>query len=956
MLRLHIFLTSLLTTILAATAAHPDKLTIKVNAVEGFTGEALKNATGVMLTEKGDTVCKATKKSVYAGRGNSINQYVTLSFDIPRTPGEYIMEASADGYTTLYRQVKVEQVGPRETERSLPDLVFYKAPKQLGEVTVTASKVKFYMNNDTLIYNADAFQLPEGSMLDALIKQLPGVEIRDGGEIYVNGKYVESLLLNGRDFFNGNKELMLNNLAYYTVKNISVYDKMSEKSKLAGRDLGDSQYVMDVKLKRDYMSGFIGNIEGGAGTASRYLGRLFSMWYTSRSRLALIANVNNLNDSRQPGQNDQYTATNAPGDFSTRMAGLSYNVNSVNPDNDWEFSGSTTVSHIRSNTQAIINKTNYLTGGNTYENRFNNALSHNLTVSSDNTLHLRPKDKYIGISQTFSYRNNDQTARALSGAFNSQITDLTQEVLETIYSGEATSFSDITLNSALTQALLSGHTLSAGGGVNFETKVPSTPDLFSSSFNIDYTRSNYYGFDLYDINYNRDNAHSTSYSYTRNHPDHDLNFNGGLSYTYVPSDELSMLLSGYYFHSSSTKDSYFYRLDRLSDAGIFGNLPADYQSALDNGQSHISTMRTHDAYVQLNLNYKKKFASGGMLTLSIKPIGEYLWRSLDYRQTANDQYVKDNSFKLWFYNTYISYKHGNNTFQLKYDRNVNMLPLDRLVTITDTRDPLNIYIGAKKLKNSAQNDFTLSWQYNVFNRHPWSNYISLAGSITQDALVSAYSFNSLTGVRTYMMQNVSGNWFARIHDNFYKAFGPIDQFNITATSRITYGNNADLTAIDSDHFTKNIIKNLELSEDMRLNWRIGKQTIGLRARVEWRDTRGDRRDFINFSATTAQYGLNGTFALPYNLGIATDLNLYTRRGYDYSELNTTDVVWNARLTYTPKGGRWTFMLDGFDLLHQLSNVTYNVNAQGRTETWTNSLPRYGLLHIQYRFNKQPHKK
>ena len=50
------------------------------------------------------------------------------------------------------------------------------------------------------------------------------------------------------------------------------------------------------------------------------------------------------------------------------------------------------------------------------------------------------------------------------------------------------------------------------------------------------------------------------------------------------------------------------------------------------------------------------------------------------------------------------------------------------------------------------------------------------------------------------------------------------------------------------------------------------------------------------------------------------------------------------------------MLDGFDLLHQLNNVTYNINAQGRTETWTNVLPRYGLLHIQYRFNKQPKRK
>ena len=90
----------------------------------------------------------------------------------------------------------------------------------LGEVQVNATKVKFYMNEDTLVYNADAFELSEGSMLDALIEQLPGVELKDDGRIYVNGRFVESLLLNGKDFFKGDNLIMLENLPSYMVKNI----------------------------------------------------------------------------------------------------------------------------------------------------------------------------------------------------------------------------------------------------------------------------------------------------------------------------------------------------------------------------------------------------------------------------------------------------------------------------------------------------------------------------------------------------------------------------------------------------------------------------------------------------------------------------------------------------------------------------------------------------------------
>ena len=62
-----------------------------------------------------------------------------------------------------------------------------------------------------------------------------------------------------------------------------------------------------------------------------------------------------------------------------------------------------------------------------------------------------------------------------------------------------------------------------------------------------------------------------------------------------------------------------------------------------------------------------------------------------------------------------------------------------------------------------------------------------------------------------------------------------------------------------------------------------------------------------------------------------------------------------RLTYTPPKSHWVIMLDGFDMLNQLSNVNYSVNAQGRTITYSNVLPRYAMLHVQYRINIQPKK-
>ena len=46
----------------------------------------------------------------------------------------------------------------------------------------------------------------------------------------------------------------------------------------------------------------------------------------------------------------------------------------------------------------------------------------------------------------------------------------------------------------------------------------------------------------------------------------------------------------------------------------------------------------------------------------------------------------------------------------------------------------------------------------------------------------------------------------------------------------------------------------------------------------------------------------------------------------------------------------------FDILHQLSSTQYSVNAQGRTETWRNCIPRYAMLTLAYKFQKMPKKK
>lgn len=129
--------------------------------------------------------------------------------------------------------------------------------------------------------------------------------------------------------------------------------------------------------------------------------------------------------------------------------------------------------------------------------------------------------------------------------------------------------------------------------------------------------------------------------------------------------------------------------------------------------------------------------------------------------------------------------------------------------------------------------------------------------------------------------------------------------------------------------------------------------IGFQGRYNGRRTASSRPDFTPINASHTSLALRGQFKLPYGIGISTDFSVFMRRGYGSSELDTTDPVWNARVSYeVPKTGL-IVMFDGFDMLYRLSSVDYAVTAQGRTVTFTNVLPRYFMLHLQYRLNILP---
>ena len=138
---------------------------------------------------------------------------------------KYLLRGRLEGYEDGYLPLAIDAGNEGAIMLDEPLTLRKSRDIELNEVVVKATKVKMYYKGDTIVYDATAFKLPDGSMLDDLIHQMPGVTINDDGQIFVNGRMVEELQLGSRTFMRGNKKVLMENLPYFTVKDIKVYGR-----------------------------------------------------------------------------------------------------------------------------------------------------------------------------------------------------------------------------------------------------------------------------------------------------------------------------------------------------------------------------------------------------------------------------------------------------------------------------------------------------------------------------------------------------------------------------------------------------------------------------------------------------------------------------------------------------------------------------------------------------------
>ena len=946
--------------------------------VDAFTRQAINGTVECALLRPDSTVIMTTKSFEHIDQGNGTIR-TRFRLEVPeQSSSHFLVKLEANGYETVYKAVKL-------VWKSKPvEISFWNTPmrrtsqskleKQLDEVTVTATKVKFFTKGDTLIYNADAFQLQDGSMLDALIAQLPGAELKPDGRIMVNGKFVESLLLNGRDFFKGDNTVLLDNLPAYMVQQVQVYTKESETSKLLGRKVDDGQFVMDVKLKKQYSIGWLANAEGGYGTEERYLGRLFAMRYTPQSRLTLFGNINNVNDRRKPDGNGGWGDFEVSGGLtSTKRGGVDYDV--FDKRDRFQLSGNANVSYTDNVNAWGGSSTNFLPGGDVYNVTSSRTNSSNISVSTkhDMKFNFLQKHHSFSLSPRFNYQKSDYNYNFLNGAFGLKPSGDYAAVLDSLFSPDWTTTMRHLIRRNGEQSV--GNSRTSNGSLSFWSffKLPYSQDGVSVDGNILYNDKRQESFDHFLYNHYENESLQTDWRNRYNNtPQRDAAVQTRVKYFWHWNQEIMFNPSYTFNYKYESGDRMYYRLDVLDESvdkglGWLPSVAGMLMQALDSDNSYEGLLNRyrHDLTFDWQWQHYSNTPEGRRTAgwnVQFRPsitIEDNHFCFTDLSSGKNEQkihkkYVLPQARLMLKRNT-PEFRHELN---FTVDLSSSSPSMTNLVSKTFASDPLNVTLGNPDLKQRTDLDVSFNYKSDRWLQHKERQLYSNAGwHCASNAISVSYVYDKNTGVTTSQPVNVNGNWNAWLNLGYDTPLDKSRRLTLGTTTTANYYHIVDFSGTNSlPTALRTTTQTSVLDEELRLNYRYKKLNVGVKSSTAWNHSTANRSDFKDANTWNIRYGANVVIDLPWAFQFSSELTMFTRRGYESSTMNRDDLVWNARLTKSFLKNRLSLMLDAWDILGNLSNVNVGIDSRNRWEYYTNVIPRYVMLRLVYRLDKQPKNK
>ena len=872
--------------------------------------------------------------------------------------GSYILKFTSVGYTPLTKTVKVD--GKKDI--ALGKITFNADAIMLKGATVVGQAARVTVQEDTFVYNASAYRTPEGSVVEELVKRLPGAQVSDDGTITINGKEVKKVLVDGKEFMTGDTQTALKNLPTSIIDKIKSYDEKSDLAKVTGIDDGEEQTVLDFGIKKGMNKGVFGNVDASVGTQDRYAERLMGALFKDKTRVMLMGNLNNVNDRGFPGGGGGGRfGRGAQGLNTSKMAGANFNLE---PSSKLKLDGSVRWNHSNGDKRTEQSVENFVSTAGS----FSNSLNQNYTRSDNWNARMRLEwtpDTMTNIMfrPSFSYSKSDGLTSGTSASYNEDPYSYVSDPL----SQESISIMDekgLMVNHRENSSITYSDNLSIGAMLQLNRKLNSKGRNATLRTDISYGEGDSKSLSTSNVHlYQVEDAFGNDSTYQTNRfnttPTKTLNYSVQFTYSEPVFKAMFLQLSykfNYKYNKSDRSTFDFSNVDGNMFAGVdnvyrgwdnyLSRLDHPLDNYLDESLSRYSEYKNyiHEIQLMLRVIREKYRLKVGVMVQPQKTrfIQRYQGINTDtVRNVVNVTPTLDFRYRF----SRLS------NLRINYRGTTSQPSMTDLLDIRDDSDPLNITMGNPGLKPSFTNTLRLFFN-NYTQEHQRATMVHLNYSNTRNSISNMVTYDEETGGRTTRPENINGNWNISGALMFNTALDSVGYWTVSTFTNVRYNNYVGYLALDQySGSRKNTTKTTTMGEQLTASFRNSWLEVSLDGSVDYTHTRNLLQSQNNLDTWQFAYGGYFSLYLPWGMSLSTDLHQNSRRGYNDSSMNTNELIWNMQLSQSfLKGNALTVSLQLYDILNEQSNFSRTINAMQRSDTRYNSINSYAMLHAVYRVN------
>ena len=926
----------LIVTALVMTVAAFAQRTVTGKVVEQDTQEPVIQATAALLSGEKVVVNAVT------------NMNGAFSMKAPRD-GSYTLQVTYVGFKTYTKKINIKDGKDYHagTIKIEPDAIM------LQGATVTAHASKVTLKADTFVYNANAFRTPEGSVVEELVKRLPGAEVSDDGTIKINGKEVKKILVDGKEFMTGDTKTAMKNLPTNIIDRIKAYDQQSDLARVSGIEDGEEETVLDFGIKQGMNKGVMVNADVAAGTKNRYAGRIFGGVMKNDAKVFLMTNANNTNDMGFPsGGGGGRFGGGRQGLTANKMAGV--NVNYEKKDK-LKVDGSVRWNHSDGDTWSKSTTMNLYSGTvSTYGNGLTQNFSRSNNWNGQMRLEWQPDSMTnIMFRPNFRYNTNDGENGSTNATFGENPYDYVNDPLQSI--NELATKYGIVKNYSIKDGISYSDSKNLNGMLQFNRRLNNNGRNLTIQLNGNWSEgtsksmSNSYTY----LFTNADTTITNRYSLT---PEDRWGYSARFTYSEPIFRQVYLQFSYRYQYSYTKSDKKTYSLTDVDYSDIapqyrnwdayLGRLPHSVDYYEDTNLSRMSEYKnyTHTAEVMLRIVRKAYNFNVGFQVIPQKShfIQDYQGVHADTTRTVTN-FTPTLDFR-WK-------KSATGQLRFTYRGRSQQPSMSDLLDIVDDSDPLRITRGNPGLKPSFTQNFNLFYN-DYFQKHQRAVMTFVNFSTTSNSVANKSTYNSETGGTITRPENVNGNWNGNLGFMFNTAVDSAAFFNVNTFTNLSYNHNVGFVSVDNISDSQESVTNtFGIGERLAGSYRNEWLEIELNGSLNYNHTRSQLQPNNNLDTWQYSYGGMVGVTAPWGTSLTTNLNMQSRRGYTDNSMNTDELIWNAQVSQSfLRGNALTISLQLYDILHQQSTISQVISASQRSETEYNAVTSYAMLHVIYRLN------